>query len=57
MGWGDRDKHPWGYSIWFDLWLPKSDKKTWHAHVNDFNKAPLAICQAALAALKATAHG
>ena len=53
MGWGDNNKHPYEYSIWFENWLKFKEiggKTCFHAHVKDFKQAPLAICLAALKA-------
>lgn len=49
VGWGPIDKHPYGYSIWFERWVDRG-KRCFHDHVSDFNQAPAAICRAALKA-------
>jgi hypothetical protein len=55
LGWGE-DKHPYGYSIWFEKWERDEQgkltghKRCHHAHVDDHATAPEAICRAALAA-------
>jgi len=48
VGWGKRDKHPFGYSIWFQKWVDIGIRDCFHSHVGDFKNAPKAISLAAL---------
>jgi hypothetical protein len=56
MGWGDKNEHPYGYSVWFERW-DKHVHYNLHAHIKDCEKAPLAVARAALLALTNKAAG
>lgn len=56
MGWGDEGKHPYGYSVWFEKWIDHI-RYNLNAHINDCQKAPLAVARAALLALTHMAAG
>lgn len=56
MGWGDENKHPYGYSVWFERWVDHV-RYNLNAHINDCRKAPLAAARAALLALTHMAAG
>lgn len=51
IGWGGKERHPYGYQIWFRQWIEGGVANAFVGAVKDFNDAPMAICEVALRAV------